>query len=259
MIRRALLLLCALAGAAPLAFAAEIPSGERRSTYDLMSRDTKAMQDDDTSNPASLAENQRAPLQTLLRSEPFPGVIGALLIEMYGGPPPSAPTPWIEPQDHYTAQCETREGANVLEIEPVADARKLNPAPDPSWGLHLADMNLPLGNLIDVVRQQVVAYRASVPVRLRLRLRYRHGRLRGGRRCAHAPILASIAGNDSAKVIRADFRLAGKLRKRDRTAPFRARIGSARLRPGKLNRIRADVVLKDGRTAHFARHLPVCA
>jgi L-cysteine S-thiosulfotransferase len=53
MIPRVLLLLCALAGAAPLAFAAEIPSGERRSTYDLMSRDTKAMQDDDTANPGT--------------------------------------------------------------------------------------------------------------------------------------------------------------------------------------------------------------
>jgi L-cysteine S-thiosulfotransferase len=34
---------------------AEIPFTERRSGYDLMSRDTKAMQDDDTSNPATLS------------------------------------------------------------------------------------------------------------------------------------------------------------------------------------------------------------
>jgi hypothetical protein len=210
------------------------------------------------SNPASLSENQRAPLQTLLRSEPFPGVIGALLIEMYSGPPPSAPTPWLEPQDHYTAQCETRDGANVLELEPVGDARTLNPSPDPSWGLHLADMNLPLGNLIDVVHQQVAAYRASVPPRLRLRLRYRHGRLSGGRRCAHAPIRASVGGKDSPKVIVVEFRLRGKLTKRDRHPPFRARIGSARLRPGRRNKIRASAVLKDGRTAHFSRSLPVC-
>jgi sulfur-oxidizing protein SoxA len=34
---------------------AEIPLSERRSAYELMSRDTKAMQDDDTSNPATLS------------------------------------------------------------------------------------------------------------------------------------------------------------------------------------------------------------
>ena len=34
--------------------AAEIPAEQRRSSYEAMSSDTKAMQDDDTSNPASL-------------------------------------------------------------------------------------------------------------------------------------------------------------------------------------------------------------
>ena len=37
-----------------LAAAGEIPMSERRSGYDTMSADTKAMQDDDTANPASL-------------------------------------------------------------------------------------------------------------------------------------------------------------------------------------------------------------
>jgi sulfur-oxidizing protein SoxA len=36
------------------AFAAEIPRGERRSGYDFMSRETRAMQDDDTANPGML-------------------------------------------------------------------------------------------------------------------------------------------------------------------------------------------------------------
>jgi len=45
--------LLVIAAAAPAA-GEEIPSAERRSGYDLMSRETKAMQDDDTANPASL-------------------------------------------------------------------------------------------------------------------------------------------------------------------------------------------------------------
>jgi sulfur-oxidizing protein SoxA len=42
-----------LLGASPLA-AGEIPDGERRSGYSFMGTDTKAMQDDDTSNPGML-------------------------------------------------------------------------------------------------------------------------------------------------------------------------------------------------------------
>jgi len=42
----------ALAGSA---FAAEIPRAERRSGYDLMSHETRAMQDDDTANPGMLS------------------------------------------------------------------------------------------------------------------------------------------------------------------------------------------------------------
>jgi hypothetical protein len=109
-------------------------------------------------NPASLAANEQQPLQTYLRSEPFPGFIGALLIVMYGGPPPSAPTPWIQPQDHYTGRCVTENGANVLMTYPVGSARRLNPSPDPSWGLHLADMNVALGDLIAAVEAQENAY-----------------------------------------------------------------------------------------------------
>jgi L-cysteine S-thiosulfotransferase len=40
--------------AAALAYAAEIPLGERRSGYEFMSRETRAMQDDDTANPGML-------------------------------------------------------------------------------------------------------------------------------------------------------------------------------------------------------------
>jgi len=46
-----LLAAAVLAGAAR----AEIPLDERRSSYDLMSPETKAMQDEDTANPGMLA------------------------------------------------------------------------------------------------------------------------------------------------------------------------------------------------------------
>jgi hypothetical protein len=50
-------------------------------------------------NPAAPAGGP-APLETLLRTEPFPGTLGLALQILYGGPPRTAPTPWVQPQDH---------------------------------------------------------------------------------------------------------------------------------------------------------------
>jgi sulfur-oxidizing protein SoxA len=49
-----LLLASALSLLAVVVFAGEIPRAERRSGYDFMSRETRAMQDDDTANPGML-------------------------------------------------------------------------------------------------------------------------------------------------------------------------------------------------------------
>jgi hypothetical protein len=105
-------------------------------------------------NPAVLAGDRRN-LRTLLPSEPFaPGVIAALLLRLYGGPPPSADTPWLQPQDHYTGRCMRSNGAYVLMLAPVGDARHLNPSPDATWGTHLVDVNIALGNLVSLVDRQ---------------------------------------------------------------------------------------------------------
>ena len=100
-------------------------------------------------------------LESLVPSQPFaPGVILALLIKLYGGPPPTADTPWLQPTDHYTARCETANHANVLMIAPVADARHLNPSPDSTWGVHLVDVNIALGNLVTIVGAQTTSWLA---------------------------------------------------------------------------------------------------
>jgi len=112
-------------------------------------------------NPASLAANARQPLTTYARSEPFPGSIGAALIQTYGGPPPSAPTPWLRPAERYTGQCVRADGAHTLRLEPIGSARRLNPAPDPTWGTHLVDVNIALGELVDEVGAQTRSYLAS--------------------------------------------------------------------------------------------------
>ncbi|MEK6229766.1 MAG: DUF3089 domain-containing protein [Actinomycetota bacterium] len=112
-------------------------------------------------NPASLAGNARTPLTTYARSEPFPGSIGAALVQTYGGPPPSAPTPWLRPSERYTGQCVREDGAHTLRLAPIGSARRLNPAPDPTWGTHLVDVNIVLGELVDEVGAQTRAYLAA--------------------------------------------------------------------------------------------------
>ena len=52
-----------------------------------------------------------------------------------------------------------RHGANVLKATPLDGAPTLRELPDATWGWHLADANLPLGNLVALFERQVAAYR----------------------------------------------------------------------------------------------------
>jgi hypothetical protein len=110
-------------------------------------------------NPADLTGTEGSvPIHSMLRSEPFPGALGAGLLILYGGPPPTAPTPWLVPQDRYTAECVTANEAHVLMVSPVGASNPLHPSPDATWGLHLGDVNLPLGDLVSLVKRQGKAY-----------------------------------------------------------------------------------------------------
>jgi len=75
-----------------------------------------------------------------------------------GGPLPDVATPWVSLPRAYRARCSAAGGANVLQITPVPGARALTASPDATWGLHLADANIALGELTDLVRRQAAAY-----------------------------------------------------------------------------------------------------
>jgi hypothetical protein len=174
-------------------------------------------------NPASLGANARTPVTSLLRSEPFPGAIGAGLVVMYGGPPPSAPTPWLQPAERYSVRCEQSNGANVLMAQPIGTARHLNPSPTPDWGLHLADANLPLSELAGLVAGQAAAYaKATAAPRLRIRVL-----------CGKRGMRFLVGGKDRKLVKRAKVRRDGK-------------------------RVRVAVTLRDGRSVTLTRRLPRC-
>jgi hypothetical protein len=80
-------------------------------------------------------------------------------------------TPWVSVPGLLTAQCTSNEHASYLEITvhgDPADPRTDNIRGDlgvgtqilTDWGLHLIDVNLGMGNLVEIVRQQSRAWRA---------------------------------------------------------------------------------------------------
>lgn len=219
-------------------------------------------------NPASLGRNARTPLETLVPTRQYPlGLIALDLVALYlGGRTPAAPTPWIQPAERYSGRCERSGGAHVLMVQSIGSAPRLNPAPEPGWGLHIVDVNLPMGDLVRDVAAQARTYltpaapapaAASVP-RIGLGLRYRRARDGRGRRCARLPLRATVTGPDRASVRRVDFRVDRRAAGSDRRAPFAATLAGPRVRTGRVVRVDARVTLGDGRARSVGRSVRTC-
>lgn len=71
---------------------------------------------------------------------------------------PQASTPWLAEPSAYRATCSSADGAHVLLIIAMNGAVTPHPSPDPSWGLHLIDANVALGNLIGIIGAETRAY-----------------------------------------------------------------------------------------------------
>ena len=82
-------------------------------------------------------------------------------------PAAAASTPWVSSRPAPTARAARRPAAPVCCRSPPCDgAPTPTPVPDPTWGLHLVDANIALGNLISVVHTEANAYaaRPSAPL-----------------------------------------------------------------------------------------------
>jgi Protein of unknown function (DUF3089) len=109
-------------------------------------------------NPAALAGGEGLVDPILPRARFAPGTAIGLATEAVGFPRPPATTPWLSFPGSYTARCSADGGANMLQVSPREGAPALNPTPDATWGLHLVDANIALGNLTRLVRRQAAAY-----------------------------------------------------------------------------------------------------
>ena len=98
-------------------------------------------------------------LRTIQPTEPFaPGTAIGLATSLIGTPQQGASTPWVEYDHAYQGACSSADGANVLRITENPGAPHLHPIPDATWGLHLVDANIALGNLTDVLKKQTKAF-----------------------------------------------------------------------------------------------------
>ncbi len=109
-------------------------------------------------NPARLFGGA-APLKSVFPTTPFaPGTTIGAVTGAVGFTVPPVDTPWIETVA-FSGRCEYANGANALQISGLPGAPTLHPIPDASWGLHLVDANIALGNLVDTVRVQAIVYK----------------------------------------------------------------------------------------------------
>jgi hypothetical protein len=73
---------------------------------------------------------------------------------------PAVKTPWVNYPDLYSAGCEQADGASWLQVDTLTVAGRpvVTESLGPTWGYHLDDINLALGNLVNDVRTEEAAF-----------------------------------------------------------------------------------------------------
>jgi hypothetical protein len=112
-------------------------------------------------NPAAL-HGGAGVVDPIFPSAPFfPGSPLSAGIRLLGLTQPAPSTVWRTEPGAYSARCSNAGGASALEVSALHGAQTASPSPDASWGLHLLDANVALGNLIDLVKTEAAAFAAS--------------------------------------------------------------------------------------------------
>ena len=93
-------------------------------------------------------------------------IVGARPAAAWVAGGPAIETPFVSAPGLLSAECTTRELATFLEVTvqgDPSDPRVDNIGGDltPQWGLHLVDMNVGMGNLVDILREQGAGWRGG--------------------------------------------------------------------------------------------------
>ncbi|HMJ96661.1 MAG TPA: DUF3089 domain-containing protein [Thermoleophilaceae bacterium] len=108
-------------------------------------------------NPAALGGGS-AKLTPIYPSAPFAKSVIGDVANLAVGELPHPKTAWAGFPDSYSGKCSKAGGASVLQVKPLNGAHPFTASPDATWGLHLADANIALGQLADLVKRQIHAY-----------------------------------------------------------------------------------------------------
>jgi hypothetical protein len=94
--------------------------------------------------------------------EPYFPTLGLGLFLGPAAPVQTASTPYVTYPGEYSAECKTSGGATWLQIDRVGGASDPRPSlgvvKSPAWGLHVVDVNIALGNLVDLVSSEAAAF-----------------------------------------------------------------------------------------------------
>jgi hypothetical protein len=85
-----------------------------------------------------------------------------ILAFLPAGSAPAVRTPWVSFPGEYRATCESSGNATWLQVSRITGASDQRPSltrlQDPALGLHVLDVNIALGNLVQLVRDEAAAY-----------------------------------------------------------------------------------------------------
>jgi len=92
----------------------------------------------------------------------FPSVQTTVGLGSEASEAPRVSTPWVTEPDLYTGQCQYKDGASWLQVNAPVHAGDKRPVVSqtlgPTWGLHLVDVNITLGNLVALVGDESRSY-----------------------------------------------------------------------------------------------------
>jgi hypothetical protein len=109
-------------------------------------------------NPADLSSDAATPLEPYFPTRALTAGLGGLS----GLSAPVLPTPWVTEPALYSGQCQSAGGATWLQVSaPITpgDTRTVvGQTLGPTWGLHLVDVNIALGDLVSLAGSESAAY-----------------------------------------------------------------------------------------------------
>ena len=109
-------------------------------------------------NPAALGGGA-GKISPVYATKPFASSLIGAQANLALATVPHPKTPWATFPNGVSARCSRAGGANVLRVTPLGSGfGQVTPLPDASWGLHLVDANIALGDLADLVRHQISVY-----------------------------------------------------------------------------------------------------